>query len=779
MSLSAGSPVPGRRRRLSPAILFAALVAIVYTDPLWTRRNFGGRDLIAYNLPMEKSIHDAWSRGTLPVWTPEVSGGRPLAPNPNTGAFYPVRLLLSPLPFPAAMRLYPILHWAAAGIGVLVLAVSLGRSLEAAWVGAATYVFSGVVVSEAFFPHILPGMALLPWILWAVRRRADSGASWLLALASFLALDFLAADVFTIALALGGALLWVALEEAGDPRRQLRLAAGIALAAALGALAAAPQIVATALWIPQTNRAILGMKLAESVFFSIHPWRLLELVVPYAFGGAWEMEASAMWGAPIFRGKALGIFPTLYAGAFAVIAAVAVWKSREPGARFARVLLVGALVASVTPSLLPASWGELSSPLALRHPEKLAVAIVFALALSAALAFDAWSERPFRPRGAIAVGGFLAAAALAAALFPGEAGRLAVRVIGADPAVVPRASARLAGALAEGGLLWMATVVALDWLGRGRRHAVAAALLLTLVPLAADRKAAPTFREESLFGPTAFARFVREHDPEGSYRTLGESLFRGTSKLELAQNTGALSESEFSRRSWTQYTPVLWGRGTVLNEDFDAGDLSRVESLRKVSGMASGFLDADPFFGMLALKWGIRFRDQDAMPGYRSIGGDALQIWDEHPRAFPDIRLLESWSEAPGPVEALRILPRLKAGEVVIESGSLRTGTAPPGRVRVVRRTPESLELQTETGAPGWLFVLRAWWPYRSIRIDGRAVEASPAQLAFSAIAVPRGMHHVEWEEKIPGLALSRWGPVVFGMILAGLLVSRSRRQGR
>ena len=58
---------PDRRVRLRDAAAFAALVCLLYVDPLFVRRNFTGRDLIAYNLPMEKSVHDAWARGRLPV----------------------------------------------------------------------------------------------------------------------------------------------------------------------------------------------------------------------------------------------------------------------------------------------------------------------------------------------------------------------------------------------------------------------------------------------------------------------------------------------------------------------------------------------------------------------------------------------------------------------------------------------------------------------------------------------------------------------------------------
>jgi hypothetical protein len=108
------TPIPTRAKLLAPAALFGALMLVLYADPLFLRRNFAGRDLNAYNLSMEKSVHDAWARGSLPVWQSEVSGGRPLLPNPNAGALYPVRMLVSRLAFPLAFRVYPIVHWIAA-----------------------------------------------------------------------------------------------------------------------------------------------------------------------------------------------------------------------------------------------------------------------------------------------------------------------------------------------------------------------------------------------------------------------------------------------------------------------------------------------------------------------------------------------------------------------------------------------------------------------------------------------------------------------------------------
>ena len=778
MSESIERPRGGRWRRALPGVAFAVLVVVLYAVPLFARRNFSGRDLIAYNLPMEKTIHDAYARLRLPVWSSEVSGGRPLVPNPNAGALYPVRAALAALPFALSVKIFPVLHWILSGLGMLALLTSIGRSRAAAWIGAVTYAFSGVAVSEVFFPHIHPGMTLLPWILWAVHRPAAAPWRRILPLACFFALDFLAGDVFTGALAIGSAGLWIALES--EPDARLRELGALAAAIALGVLAASPQIVATALWIPQTNRAVLGIKLSESIYFSIHPLRLFELVVPYPYGAAWDMSSRSLWGWPLFHGRSLGIFNTLYCGAFAVIAAVSTRRSRQTGARFGRVLLAVALAVSILPSLLPLTWAAgIASPLPLRNPEKLAVAIVLALSILASIGLDLARRSHGAPRWTLTAGALLMGLAAVAALAPDTASRLAVAAIGANPEVgTARARDSLPLALAEAGLLWMATVVALDRLARSSAASLAAALvLLTAVPIEANRRIARSFREDAVLSPTAFARFVSRQDPAGAYRTLGEVLFRKPSALASEVDDATLLYSDISRRGWSQHTPALWGRGTVLNEDFDVGDLSRVESLRKVAGMASGFSDSGALFGSLSLKWGIRFVDQDPIAGFRRVGGDALQAWDENPRALPDVRLLQDWREVETPIAALDALPRLPEGGVVLESGRRAAGAARPGVVRVVTRTPERLVLEIDAADPGWLFVLRAHWIYRTILLDGKPVEAVPAQLAFSAVPVPAGRHVVVWEERVPGLEISRWGPVLFGMIALGLFVVPSRRK--
>ena len=153
-----------------------------------------------------------------------------------------------------------------------------------------------------------------------------------------------------------------------------------------------------------------------------------------------------------------------------------------------------------------------------------------------------------------------------------------------------------------------------------------------------------------------------------------------------------------------------------------------------------------------------------------------MREWDENPQALPQIRLASRWQEAAGPVEALSALPRLEAGEIVIETGRRASGSAQPGQVRILKNTPEVLELATECPDSAWLFVLRGDWSYRTVLVDGRPAEVFPAQIGFSAVPVPAGSHRIMWRENAPGLEVSRWGPVAGLVVLLGVAMSGKSR---
>jgi hypothetical protein len=316
---------------------------------------------------------------------------------------------------------------------------------------------------------------------------------------------------------------------------------------------------------------------------------------------------------------------------------------------------------------------------------------------------------------------------------------------------------------------------------RGRSWAITTSLcLITICPILADRRIARSYREEEVFAPTPFARAIDRRDSQRAFRSLGESRYVTSSSFESAQMSSDVGFLDYRRRSWLFYTPALWNRGVVFNDDFDVGDLSRTESLRRLSFDAGRYADAADFFGSVSLRFGIRFPDQPSPAGFRRFGGTGWEAWDENPRALPDLRLLERWREEPDAVAALKDLPALVPGEVTLETGRAAAASARGGDLRILEKTPERLRLETHASDPTFLFVLRGFWSHRRVRLDGRPVLVVPAQLAFSAVAIPAGRHRVDWIEEFPGLRFSRWGPVaavVAALALVG--ISRRRRAAR
>jgi hypothetical protein len=326
-------------------------------------------------------------------------------------------------------------------------------------------------------------------------------------------------------------------------------------------------------------------------------------------------------------------------------------------------------------------------------------------------------------------------------------------------------------ALAEGSFVWLATWGALLGLGAGPRGRPAAALVLSLLPLVVTRRIVRTDRDDAVFPPTAFARELDRRDPSGQFRAVDASLYRAPSAMVEASEAADPDGTASLRRSWYFHTPSLWKRGTVFNMDLDLGDLSRVESLRRVSSFAASGPSGAPFFASVGLRFAVRYRDQEPLPGFSRFGGDAVQDWDESPDAAPDIRIASRWREAPDGLSALRLLPRLAPGEILLETGGDAAGSAgAAATVRILEREPERLTVATSTSTPAWLFVARAFWSYRDVRVDGRPVDPVPAQIAFTAVPVPAGEHRVSWREELPGSGFSWIGPVLFAAAAGALL---------
>ena len=385
-------------------------------------------------------------------------------------------------------------------------------------------------------------------------------------------------------------------------------------------------------------------------------------------------------------------------------------------------------------------------------------------------------ERAPPPRWRLPSAPLLAAAALGRRLGPAAAGRARRRARSAASA--PRRPARrgqpsLPRALAEAGLLWMATVVALGSArrgpGAGARRGGRAADARPDRGQPQDRDGRSARRRSSARPPLRGSS--REQDPAGEYRTLGESLFRGPRRSSPPQDSALRLDSGFSRRLVVAATRRSSGAAARCSTRTSTPAICRASRACARSRDSPPVSDAAAFFGNLALRWGMRFRGPGCRsPGYQPIRrrrpaglGRARARVSRHPAA-------RGWREARRvAVAALHAIPQLRRGEVVVESGGAARPRARPGAVRVVERTARAPGGRRRRARPGLALRSARLLAVPPVRSTGGRSRPCPRSSRSCAVPIPAGRHRVEWEERLPGLGAVRCGPVLFGMIALGL----------
>jgi hypothetical protein len=754
ISLSLMKSAARRRPGAAFGIALGALLLVFYFDPLFVARGFGDRDTIPFFLPVEKAVHESWQHLRVPHILPEVSFGKMLAANPNTGAFYPLRIAMAALPFSVAFKVFPVLHLWIAGMGLFFLARLRGASPAAACAGALVLAFCGPAVSDLLFPNILPGLAWMPWLFCAsalaARRPSPRAAA---AVGAVWALHLLAGDAFTAGLALSGAVL-VAIEEAVDRRR---VAGFLGWGLAGGTLTAAIQWVPAAFYAPLTVRALGRFSVARALAWSIHPWRFLELVVALPFGDV--TRPARVWGEKIWSGKASGFFSTLHMGAFAALS----WTIARPKKR---LFLVGfgalSLAASVAGSLFPASVLSGASPVPLRYPEKLFAGVAVVGGLVVAEAFDRLGQR----RGlafAASSSTLLILAAAAIARFPDLFARFVDSHWAADRGAL--AATQMPSILLESALRW-GVLAAVLFAFRGRRGQKALLLLLLMVDLAwVDLKFVTTTPAGRIALPSPEARAVLAANRGRAFAFF--PLWEKTWPAGGAPLFGVPSEI---RRYLASDVGAAWGIDYAFNSDFDASDLYRVELARREVARAG---PADPAIGLFLASFAARTSLSTERSAPYGFSGPAARAGQAtlltNPAALPRIRLVSVFRQARNVSEAYAMVhgsPGAILEAPVVETGrSGSIGRASLGRTRVTLANPQELRVETDTPGAGLLLLPLCSHPFRDVCVDGSIAASYPANLCWTAVPLSPGRHRVEVNERLPG-GVS--GPL---LSLAGLAV--------
>jgi hypothetical protein len=555
--------------------------------------------------------------------------------------------------------------------------------------------------------------------------------------------------------------------------RLSRAWAWLAAAAGLGALLAVVQLLPTAEYLLQSQRAS-AVEYEYALTYSFWPWRFLGLLAPGLFGSP---ASGDFWGYGNYWEDAVyvGLLPFL----------LAVWTilrrgkgKGEKGMVFfltAVILVSFALALGKNTPLFPWLYRHAPTFAMFQAPTRYTLWAVFALALLAGIGAQAWQ----RPTGRGLYWARLGAAAAAAVALGAGATALAVQALpgGISPASI-RATA-LAGmwGVGAGALALSAPATGAGHklqpgpeIQRGQEeHArrsrwawavvlfVAADLVVAgwgLNPAASQdvyRAAAPTAEiaralggDGRLYLPPAeeqqlkferFFRFDTFHPPEG-WGALRASLVPNLNMLD-----GLASANNFD--------PLVPGRYARWMDALAAADPATERRMLNLMGVqvVEHVDESQPD--------GVRFAERAALPRLR---------WAACGRAARD------GEAALGQV--------LKGAmdidqEVVLEAGadSLNPdcGERAGGKevtLQILSENPNGLAVQARAESAGYLVLSDVWYPGWQALVDGKAAPILRANYLFRAVPVPAGEHAVTLAYRPAWLYL---GPALSALAWLGL----------
>ncbi|MGZ3719273.1 MAG: hypothetical protein ACXWR1_13090 [Bdellovibrionota bacterium] len=372
-----------------------------------------------------------WARGVLelgrlPYWNPFHASGVPFLSDPTFGIFHPgnlIFLLFSARP-ERGMFYFLLLHYFLLYTGGFLLARALRARAWLCLVAGLSLAWGGYAMSSWNIPHDLAGQSAVPFFFYFfLRARQCSRRRWSLAAAAALVFPVLGGDAqFTYMMSGISFLTCLALPDKWEQGKRLLRIYGIAI------LLGAPQLLPTLAHFSETTRAsgILGP--GEQLAWSLHPFRLIELLLPLPFGSRpnYGEYAGYSFISSQFRTDpfVFSIYPGLFAVFFGLAYATAFlhrrrrWKKINFRALAGFLLLLFLSLGTNFPLPLSALFGRFV-PLwgAFRYPERLTFWVSFALWLFAVRGAERWlrlialGTRP--PRAAIVFYAACAASLLA------------------------------------------------------------------------------------------------------------------------------------------------------------------------------------------------------------------------------------------------------------------------------------------------------------------------------------------------------------------------------
>ncbi|MCC7491908.1 MAG: hypothetical protein IT204_06155 [Fimbriimonadaceae bacterium] len=673
----------------------AAGLALLLAAPLLAGRTYYLDDAHALALPLFAALREAILEGHPLTWNPAMFAGYHGLGAGQSGTWYPLNwLLLRCLPLLPAFALSYLLHYWLLARGLLGLARALGQDRGGAVVTAAAALGSGVVAGHTMHHNVIVGLAWSPWLVWAaVATGRQAGWRAPLALAAVLALSLLAGHpqyVFLGLLAAACVVPWTR-----DPQQAWAgLLGRLAVALALGAVLAACQVLPLLSYVGVSDRPQPGGAWQYLTAVSFEPRDLARLLCPDLFGsplrGTWPAEGFTHWETRAGCGLAL-----------LSLALARLTVGRRDRAWWAAVtlLLVGGLLMLGRHNPLYRLLIQLPPFSVFRAPARYVWLLQLGLAVLAGSGYQLLGQRRLPRRAAVAGSGTVVIAT-------------ALATWAARPALLLKAGGAVLLALLLGVLLSVTVIAAVRLTARRRRVwrrvfmlGAAVELLVgwhtfALTRPQADLRSPPRLADPLLADPRP--RLLLDWRQTAPSRELAPGLAR------LESNTGLIWGLRYFRGG-REALPPLPLLGALQELDAAGDDSTRLQFL--LDRWSIGWVVTSP---------------ELHSPGLRRVLVDSGCLLYENLTARPDLYAVEAqpvdgaWSSKL--TDFVRWAPLTPA-----------VATATRWTVRTSCEAPRLVVL-AQSAWPGWLTL-----------VDGQPAPLVVAEGLYLAVAVPAGVHQVEF----------------------------------
>lgn len=738
--------------RVAAAITLGLLLfdrAMLLGESIW------GRDIAFWVVPSRWLLRGALARGELPRWDHAQGVGAPVLANPLHGAFYPLTLisLLDPIAWWTTVYLW--VHMLLGALGVARLAAMLGCSAYARAFAGLAWALAGPNLSAWTSGLLLPAQSWMPWItvgIWSLAAHPSPRRAAIAAIP--IALSLLLGEGFMTLTALAFATLTLPASPSLprlSPRFTASLAGWLVASVVLASLVACASLAPTLAAASGTQRAG-AFDLAQALHWSVHPARLLDLVVP---GGLRYASAVTQHPYALARCDVDPLYFSHYLGATTLALALVGLRRDRRTAALCAVMILALLCALGRFTPVYAAVRYLVLPLRLmRSPEKFMNALTPAVALLAALGLDRITREPAR-----ALRGLIVAVAL-------------VGVIAALPTVVPApvASVLSKGALDAAWPLCAAAIVAL-LARRAPRAATAGIASIALLDLALRGAWLHPWHD----------RLVRWRPPlvNEMHARFDGARSPGLPRLLRARSISRHAEgmSEYPRGDWRYYATLppnlsaTFGVGVMPSYDVAVSPaLEALLSIRRVDVARLLSVDATLQPARPTPSLGLR---HEVRVGH---GVDLLAIEGSLPRVYPVARAIPLRSEDPH----LRVMrAEVVAGrEVVTEGEALDAAPRRSGRCALRSIRNGTLDALCELDAPSVVVFVEQHAPGWRAFVDGREVTVERVNLLLTGLRAPAGRHRIRLQFEPPGLRAGLAGSAL-GLVALAWTLRAGRRSER